>query len=116
MNKTTIITIVSIVAIAGAVYFYFMGHSTASDVGTLEEQTDPEIQASAARVLVLLNQINSIKIDTKFFSSPEYQTLRDFSIAIPTLPVGRPNPFAPLPGSVVPAPAPTATRVPSSRR
>lgn len=112
MNKTTIITIVSIIAIAGAVYFFFMGRSTPGEVGSLEEQTDPEIQASAARVLVLLNQINSIKIDPAFFTSPEYQTLRDYSIAIPTLPVGRPNPFAPLPGSVVPAPASTRTNTP----
>jgi hypothetical protein len=96
MKKNTIIIII-VVLIAGAVYFYFFG-GAAPESETLEAKVNPEIQVSATRVLGLLNQIKSLKIDPKIFESPEYQTLRDYSVAIPQLNVGRSNPFAPLPG------------------
>jgi hypothetical protein len=109
MNKKTIIGVIAVAVVAAVVYFYYMGHSKPEDVGSLAIQNDPEVQASAARVLVLLNQIKSINIDPKFFTSAEYQTLVDYSVVIPPLPVGRPNPFAPLPGSAVVVPTPTRT-------
>ena len=48
------------------------------------------------RVLSLLNQINSLKIDTSIFNSLVYRSLVDYSITIPEQNVGRPNPFAPI--------------------
>ncbi|MES2216735.1 MAG: hypothetical protein V4481_05595 [Patescibacteria group bacterium] len=113
MKKSTILIIIVIVLIGGAVFFFFQGNSTPADEGSLSVENNPEVQASAARVLALLNQIKSLKIDPALFTSPEFQTLRDYSVPIPELEVGkRPNPFAPLPGSIV---RPTATPSPSPR-
>ncbi len=113
MKKSTILIIIVVVLIAGAVYFFFMGNQTPSDVGTLAVQNNPEIQASAARVLTLLNQVRSLKIDTDLFESQEYKTLRDYSVPIPPLEVGRLNPFAPLPGTIV-TPTPSTTPRPTA--
>lgn len=69
---------------------------TSSTLGEVNMQE----QAVGARVLVLLNQINSLKIDKTLFSDPAYLSLRDYTIQVPSLPVGRANPFAPIPGMV----------------
>lgn len=54
-----------------------------------------------AAELNLLNQVRSLKIDTALFTDPTFVSLRDYSVAITPEPVGRPNPFAPLPGEAV---------------
>jgi hypothetical protein len=107
MKKSTILIIVVIVLLALAGYFYYAGGEV-PESPTL--QVNSEVQASAARVLVLLNQIRSLKINPDIFSSPEYQTLQDNTVSIPPLPVGRTNPFAPLPS----APKPTSSSAPRS--
>ncbi len=95
MNKTTavLITIVAIVAIG---YFYIEGNPLASSSSSLEAQ--PASDDVSGRVLSLLQQIKSLHINTKLFKDQGYQTLRDYSVVIPTQDVGRSNPFAPLPG------------------
>jgi len=95
-NKTWIwIAIIIIVAIVG--YFYLSG-SSAPASSTLVQSSGSDSEAVGAQVLTLLNQIQSLKIDTSIFSDPGFLTLRDYSVAIPPENVGRANPFAPLPG------------------
>ena len=97
-HKTWIwVTVIIVVAAIG--YFYFTG-SSAPASSTLVSSPESDSAAVGAQVLSLLNQIQSLKIDTAIFSDPGYQTLRDYSVAIPPVNVGRPNPFAPLPGFV----------------
>jgi uncharacterized protein YerC len=97
MKKTNILIIVVIVLIAASIYFYKSG-GQAPESETLK--VNPEVQASAARVLTLLNQIKSLRINADLFTSAEYQTLQDNTVVIPALPVGRINPFAPIPGRI----------------
>lgn len=106
MKKTNILIIVVVLLLGAAVYFYYSG-AKAPESETLE--VNPEVQASAARVLLLLNQIKSLRIDPAIFKSAEYQALFDNTVEIAPLPVGRANPFAPLPGLPLNTTAPRST-------
>ena len=95
-KKTWIwIAIIIIVAVVG--YFYLSGSSAPASSG-LVQSSGSDSAVVGTQVLTLLNQIQSLKIDTSLFTDPGYQTLRDYSVAIPQVNVGRANPFAPLPG------------------
>ena len=98
MNKKTLIGIAIILIIAVGIYFYTSSSGSSPSQGLLQAETSPEASAAAARVLTLLNQIKSLRIDRSLFSDPAYQTLRDYSVPIPAVGVGRSNPFAPLSG------------------
>lgn len=89
------ITIVGIIIVAALIYFiFFAGEPSASDQNLL--QVGAAAEPVGQRVLSLLNQIQSLRIDDSFFSDPVYGSLQDYSVAIPQLPVGRDNPFAPI--------------------
>jgi len=92
--------IIAIVVIIGVIaYFYYQG--TIAPTSTTLSESDIADQAVGAQVLDLLHEINSLKIDTALFKDPAFLTLRDYTVIIPALPVGRVNPFAPLPGDFV---------------
>jgi LPS O-antigen subunit length determinant protein (WzzB/FepE family) len=93
-KKTLIVSIIAIIVLA-IVYFYFSGSTVTDPTATLQTQSANVV---GTRVLSLLNQIKSLHIDTTIFKDQAYQTLVDYAVEIPELPVGRPNPFAPLPG------------------
>jgi hypothetical protein len=98
-NRSTIAVIV-IIALVGLGYFYYYG-STATPSSSI---SSTDVNAAVGdQVLNLLNQIKSLNIDTSLFNDAGYLTLRDYSVPIPTLNVGRPNPFAPIPGYTAPA-------------
>ena len=89
---------VVIILAAIIAYFYYIGGNTAANSSLETSQETSDAQLAGSRVLSLLNQIKSLKIDTSLFSDPTYQTLRDYTVAIPQEEVGRPNPFAPISG------------------
>jgi hypothetical protein len=97
----SIITIVIIVAIALIAYFYYEGSAPSASNSLLSASAAPASGDIGKQVLNLLSQIQSLRIDSTLFSDPGFQTLRDFSVAIPPQNVGRANPFAPLPGAPV---------------
>jgi len=97
-SKKPLLIIGIIIVIAAIVFFYFSGSPTRETDSLLAEQTNVEVEVASARVLGLLNQVQSLKIDQALFQSAVYRSLRDYSVAIPEQNVGRPNPFAPLPG------------------
>jgi len=94
-NKTWIWVIV-IVVIAAIAYFYFYGSNNQSSGLSATSDNNALV---GARVLGLLGQIQRLRIDTTLFTDPGYKTLRDYSVVIPPVSVGRPNPFAPLSGA-----------------
>ena len=96
-KKGFFIVIILIVLGAGA-YFYFQGtpSDSASSLSSSATAESTDASAVGTRVLSLLNQINSLKIDTSIFNSLVYRSLVDYSITIPEQNVGRPNPFAPI--------------------
>jgi hypothetical protein len=91
-KNTVIISVVLIVSLV-LVYFYFEGSTTPFGGSLLQSQAGESVGSAE---LTLLNQIQSLKIDVSLFTDPSYETLQDYSVAIPTENVGRPNPFAPL--------------------
>lgn len=107
-SKTkNIIIAVAVILILAAVYFYFQGGSSTGS-GSLLTASDASGVGSSE--LSLLNQMRSLRIDTSFFKDPAYQSLVDYSVSIAPENVGRPNPFAPIPG----VPNPNAPESPSS--
>lgn len=96
ISKSTIIIIVVCIVLA-IVYFYIQGGNSTSS-NSLLEGTNADGTAVGLAELSLLNQINSIRLDTSIFTNSVYQSLKDYSVAIPPQNVGRPNPFAPIPG------------------
>ncbi len=102
-NSAKVPVIIAIVVLAAAViyYFYYSGAVVATDAQSgLAVDNVASNERVGEDVLNLLNQIHSLKIDTKFFKTPVYQSLVDFSVAIPTVNVGRQNPFSAI-GSFV---------------
>ncbi|MDQ5893438.1 MAG: hypothetical protein QG640_450 [Patescibacteria group bacterium] len=113
-SKKTFFIVIIIIILALAAYFYFKGSPDDSSVSSLEADNSPtsaDAQAVGTRVLSLLNQINSLKIDSSIFDSAVYKSLVDYTITIPEQNVGRPNPFAPISGS---APQNSTVRLPST--
>ena len=86
----------AVIVIGAAVaYFYYSGSTSATPMAL---QATAPTDAIGAQVFSLLGQIKTLQIDKTLFTDPGYQTLQDYSVSVPPQGVGRPNPFAPLPG------------------
>ena len=98
-SKTPIIVFIVILLIGIAIYFYTLGDPNTSSISSLDSQSNEDMtntQAEGANVLMLLNQVNSLKIDATIFNGAVYQSLVDYTVEVPEQPVGRPNPFTPF--------------------
>ncbi|MEY2664852.1 MAG: hypothetical protein RIT04_660 [Candidatus Parcubacteria bacterium] len=117
-NSKTFILLGILLVLGGVYYLYTSGNKTVSDAGLAPGSDTGSIDTSFATadvsdgsdlvtpdVLSILNKIRELRIDPAIFQDASYQSLVDFSIAIPPENVGRPNPFAPISGSVVSSPA-----------
>lgn len=102
-NKKNIIIIVAVIVIAALAFYYMSSSPSATDTGLQSNSAN----AVGASEIALLNQVEALRIDTTFFNDPAYKSLVDYSVAITPEAVGRPNPFAPVPG--VPNPNATVT-------
>lgn len=85
----TILTVLLIVA-----YFVMFAGGGDGDVVTVASQ-DPTFAVSED-LIKTLSSLNTIKLDESIFSDPAFVSLSDFGVAIPSQPIGRRNPFAPL--------------------
>jgi hypothetical protein len=97
-SKKTLIIIIIVVVLAVLGYFYFMGGQTPVQSDTLSENVSPELSATSQRVLSLLSQVQSLRIEAELFKSPLFRSFEDHSVPIPSQEVGRQDPFAPIPG------------------
>lgn len=99
---------IGIILVIAAVGYYFYSNSNppvnpdSSLTSTPGSGTETG-SSVGSNVLSLLAEIKGLNIDTTFFQTPVYESLTDFSVTIPSEPVGKSNPFLPLPGSVLPA-------------
>ncbi|MFA6404840.1 MAG: hypothetical protein WCW03_02465 [Candidatus Paceibacterota bacterium] len=93
-SKKSWLIISGIIIIAIIVYFMFFSGTPDIEDQTMLQMTNAE--ETGMDVLSLLNQIQSLRIDSEFFDSTVYKSLQDYSVAIPTQDVGRDNPFAPI--------------------
>lgn len=97
-STKTVIIFIAILLIGVLMYFYTLGGANDSSISSLEGQGmigNEDSQIIGARVLSILNQINSIKIDKTIFDNPIYSILLDHSVEIPPQNVGKVNPFKP---------------------
>lgn len=107
ISKKTIIIVV--VLLVGGFGYYLMSGSSSPSNSLLSAR---EAGGVGAQELALLNQIKLVSIDSTFFESAAFKSLKDFSVEIRKENVGRPNPFASVPG--VPSPF-TAEPTPNQR-
>ncbi|HEY4517659.1 MAG TPA: hypothetical protein VJI74_02115 [Candidatus Paceibacterota bacterium] len=90
-----IILIVAAVVVAFILYtFFFTGGPppTTSPLVTTENSI-----SVGGDLVALLANLQSITLNGAIFTNKIFESLRDFGQDIPPQPVGRPNPFAPLP-------------------
>ena len=97
IKKTPIFLLIAILVVVGLFGYGLIGHPvmaqsdlsvTGNSSGTL---IDPQSEA-------VLNDIESIQLDTNFFTDSTFASLQDFTIPLSPEPVGKSNPFALLPG------------------
>lgn len=93
-SKAPIIIIIIILLAAAGVYFYMNstpeggGSSLITDGGMTSDAS-----LAGSKVLILLNQISSLTIDTTLFKSAVYNSLVDHTVPIYEQNIGKPNPF-----------------------
>lgn len=97
-SKKSIIIVIVVALVAGVGYFYYSGSKGTDSASMTASTISADTQAVGARILSLLNQIQNLKIDTTVFDDQKFKSLIDYTVAIPQQNVGRPNPFAPIPG------------------
>ena len=105
-TKTTLMILVTVVILL-LLYFYFEGGAP-SQTGGLVTVAGGDANSIGSAELSLLNQISSLKIETDLFKDPVYQTFlaHDYSVQIAPQGIGRPYPFAPIPGVIDTSPTP----------
>ncbi len=106
INKKLMITM-GILLLAALIYYFY---NSGSSKPTTSLVVGRDVGGVGAQELQLLNQIRSLRIETDLFKDPAYTSLVDYSVAIKSENVGRPNPFAPVAGVPSPfavEPAPT---------
>lgn len=79
--------------VVGYSYFFSGDGSDAPLVATTPAQT-----TAGGDLLGLLLNLRSLRLDDSVFSNPVFRRLTNFGVEIPEEPLGRSNPFAPLPG------------------
>lgn len=103
-SKGTFIALIAIVGISLLIYFYYKGtpnDSSTSSIETTGTAESYDAKIASERVISLLNEIKSLKIDPSIFNSAVYKSLVDYSITVPEQFVGRVNPFEPIGGNII---------------
>jgi hypothetical protein len=91
-------------AVLGVIIVVFAGYMLLSDGSAdlaLEYlPSDSSYDDSVGRSIIrTLNELKAISIDENFFKNPVFKSLVDYRVSTSSEPVGRIDPFAPLPGS-----------------
>jgi len=94
-NKLLLAGLAVAIAVVYGIYMYAGSGGTGSQLTT----TPTSSATAGADLLVALANLQAVKLDSSIFSDPLFESLSDFGVTIPAQPIGRPNPFLPLPGS-----------------
>jgi hypothetical protein len=106
--------VMGLAAFVGMVGWYTLRGSSSPDALLVTENVGTGAPNETERDLVAtLLQLRAIGLDGTIFSDPAFQSLVDYGIEIVPEPVGRENPFAPLPGTQI---APNAPGSPAPTR
>ena len=112
-STKTLIIITVIILAAILAYFYFSGSPTDTTSGLAGDSVTSDASIEATKVLTLLNQTSSLRIDPSLFKSAVYKSLVDHTVSVIEQPVGKPNPF--VYSSAAPA-APATPATPSKKK
>jgi hypothetical protein len=95
------------IVLLGALWYGFAASSSPAPVlstTNLANSTDTQDQELVSTLL----QLQAISLDGTILSDPGFLSLQDFTTQITPEPVGRPNPFAPLPPGALATDTPQA--------
>lgn len=97
-DKKNITIAAGVIVVVGVAIYLFMRTPEAlttlsSSNGVVESGTP---QAVTVEFVALLSRINSVSLDSSLFDHPAFVNLSSISQPIAPLPLGRPDPFAPL--------------------
>ena len=110
-NRTTIGAVVlGMLIIAG--YYLFWGGGGGSSLLSSSPAPSDESQ----QLLTTLGDLHSVTLDNGIFKNQLFMSLTDFGTVIPTQPVGRHNPFAPVGSAPAPTPTPAKTSSPAGAK
>jgi hypothetical protein len=97
ISQHKLIVILVVIVVLGVGWYALSGSPSSEPTLT----TTPVSGSSPAdqNLLSTLLALRAVKLDATIFSNPAFMSLKDFSTKIIPEPVGRTNPFAPLPSS-----------------
>lgn len=95
MNKRNIILIIVAIIILGFAFNYLFRQSsnTSSSLSVVASSAQ---NVDTKNILVLLQEMNLVKLDNTIFNGQVFKYLKDTSVTLVPQPVGRLNPFAPM--------------------
>ena len=97
ISTTGIVLALLLILLLSMSYFVFLSYPSTDNGGAL---ADTVLQnASGAQFINLLDVLQSLRLDISFFDNPAFRALKDGTVPLVSEPVGRANPFAPLPGA-----------------
>ena len=102
-NLKNIIGVIIVLILAFLGYGYFVKNSSNEDSKSAETLTAtlPD-DFLGKEIFEMYNSLQAINFNSKVFESPVLARLEDLTSALPVIPIGRDNPFAPL-GATAPA-------------
>ncbi len=106
--------LVIVAAVIAVIIWYGLSQSSAPAASSSLVTTQPiagSTDAGTADLVSTLLALRSVTLSVTIFSDSSFQSLKDFTTAIVPEPVGRSDPFAPLP----PESAPSATSLQSAQ-
>jgi hypothetical protein len=102
LSRRTLILVGIAVLIAGAAW-YGLSNSSTSSSGLVTTPISTVSSPAEQGLIATLLTLRAVKLDGTIFSDPVFMSLKDFSTEIVAEPVGRENPFAPLPSRSLPS-------------
>ena len=94
--KYILFVLVGAVALFVAYSIFVVRDSGESAVLVSENERTGRVPSSATELLRVLNDLQNITLDPRFFADEAYRSLRDWSVRLVPEPEGRTNPFAPF--------------------
>jgi len=113
-----LLSIMGLVAVVGMGYFTVaqyvnVAHGQSS---LLVAQSSESVSADGAQVLALLGRLQSLKLDGRIFSSPDFLALQDWGVSITPQTVGRQNPYLPVANASPAVASTTKVALPKSQK
>ena len=101
-SKTVLLVLAGII-LAGVIWYSFLRDKGAPLLKTEDLTKRTAVDSDIVSVLL---QLRAVSLSGTIFSDPSFISLQDFGSQIVLEPVGRTNPFAPLPGAAAGTPTP----------